>query len=317
MTIKWLRVIIAFILGLFNSFLIDSYYFKDDIAAARNIEIEAKAKVIRDNNENINSSITAQKEGLIQMIEKADDIISSKRNDLNKEADGTGGSGRAGMKDIWVSKYLMYKADSIDVARKKAIYQGEINDLNTLLDKNERLMNAQITDLPNQASAGINKNMELLHKIIWLEGNFTNMLMAILILIISMIFELAPLITKNFYDTSEYFDKCLQQKDVKDKEAILVKNKDLNSIGIKVMLEQKREGNNLIREDAETSLIELIEHQKRILAIAKEERDRLEVEELKLRRHYPKDFEVYFRPVLETSYSNIHNSVMSAISKNL
>jgi hypothetical protein len=314
--IKWIRIFIAFILGLFNSFLIDTFYFKDDIAAARNIEISKSASAIRTDFEEKNSSINSQKTNFMQLIGKENSILSSKRDALNAEADGSGGSRHAGMKDIWRSKYAMYQSDSIDAAKKIIIYQEEISKLNTLLDVNTSLMNAQIADLPNQTSTGINKSMELLHKVIWLEGNFTNILMSILILIISMLFELAPLISKSFYDTSEYFDKCANQKDVKEKEAILIKNKELNLVGLRVMLEQKREENNLIRENVEIGLTESIEHSINILGIAKLERNRLEVEDNKLRKRYPQDFDTYFRPVLETSYSNIHHAVMAAISKN-
>ena len=42
--IKLLRVFIAIILGIFNSFLLDSFYFRSDIDAARNTEIRQKKR---------------------------------------------------------------------------------------------------------------------------------------------------------------------------------------------------------------------------------------------------------------------------------
>ncbi|MCB0538373.1 MAG: DUF4407 domain-containing protein [Bacteroidetes bacterium] len=314
--IKWIRIFIALILGLFNSFLIDSFYFKDDITAARNIEMKEKEMNIRADFATKDSLLNVQKLAFIQQVDYANTGLSVKRDSLNREADGSGGSGNAGMKDIWKSKYSMYQADSIEVAKQNGVKQSEMGKLDTALAANATLMQVQIADLPNQISTGINKSMELLHKVIWLDGNFTNILMSILILIISMIFELAPLISKSFYDISEYFEKCMNQKDVKDKEAIMVKNKELNIVSRRVVLEQKREETKMTRENAESSLLETVEYNKDILAHTTAELNRLEAMDAKMKKRYPQYYETHIKPVLERSYLNLHNSAKAAISQN-
>lgn len=314
--IKWIRIFIALILGLFNSFLIDSFYFKDDIGAARNIEMKQKEMTIRAGFAKKDSLINIQKLAFMQQMDKANSLLSTKRDALNAEADGSGGSGNAGMKDIWKSKYTMYQTDSTEAVNQNGLKQSEINKLDTNLAANKTLMEAQISEIPNETSTGINKSMELLHKVILLDGNFTNILMAILILIISMIFELAPLISKSFYDISEYFEKCMHQRDVKDKEAIMVKSKELNLVGRRVVLEQKSEEIKMIRENAEISLIEAIQYNKDILSYTTQELNRLEASDAKMKIRYSEYYETHLKPILERSYLNLHNAAKTAISQN-
>lgn len=313
---KRVRIFIALILGLFNSFLIDSFYFKPDIDAARNIEMKQKEMVIRADFAKKDSLLNVQKFALLNQIDNANTFLSSKRDSLNVEADGSGGSGNAGMKDIWSSKYAMYQADSVEAVKQNGLKQGEMSKLDTTRTANTTLMESQIADLPNQTSTGINKSMELLHKVIWLDGNFTNILMSILILIISMIFELAPLISKSFYDISEYFEKCMHQRDVKDKEATMVKNKELNIVGRRVVLELKREETKMTRDNAESSLIEAVEYNKDILTHTTAELNRLEAIDTKMKKRYPQYYESHIKPVLEKSYLNLHNAAKAAISQN-
>ncbi|MFA5971893.1 MAG: DUF4407 domain-containing protein [Lentimicrobiaceae bacterium] len=315
-TIRWIRIFIALILGLFNSFLIDSFYFKDDIDAARNIEMKQKEIAIRNDFARKDSLLNVQKLIFLQQIDNVNTRLSSKRDSLNAEADGRGGSGRAGMKAIWESKYIMYQADSLDAVQQKSIKQSELSKLDTALASNKRIQETRIADLPNETSQGINNSMKLLHKVILLEGNFTNILMSILILIISMIFELAPLISKNFYDVSEYFEKCSHQRDIKDKEAIMVKNKELNIVGRRVVLEMKREETQMTRDNAESSLVEMVQYNTDILAHIISELNRLEAMDAKLKRRFPQYYESHVLPVLERSYLNLHNASKATISQN-
>lgn len=312
--IRRLRVFIALILGLFNSFLIDTFYFKDDIAASRNIEISQRAKEIRADYARIDSVLYLQKSAFITQIGVTNLALSSKRDLLNAEADGTGGTKKRGLKDIWRSKYAMYKADSTEMGNQNGLRLNEINKIEAALASNARLRDSQIANLPNEISTGINKNMELLHKVILLDGNFTNIFMALLILIISMIFELAPLISKSFYDTSEYFARCATQRDIKDKESILVKSKDLNIVGRRVILEQKQDEVAMVRENAENRLLETIRYNKIILSHTTDELNRLESIDIRLKLRFPRYHETHIKPVIERSYVNLHNAAQAAIS---
>jgi hypothetical protein len=314
--IKWIRIFIALTLGLFNSFLIDSFYFNDDIAAARNIEMTQKEMSIRMGFAKKDSLISVQKLAFLQQIDDANSSLSQKREALNAEADGSGGSKNAGMKDIWKSKYALYQSDSTEADNQNSLKQNEINKLDSNLIANRAQLESQISKIPNETSTGINKSMELLHKVILLEGNLTNILMAILILIISMIFELAPLISKSFYDVSEYFEKSRHQRDVKDIEAIMVKSKELNLSGRRVILEQKSEEIKMIRENAEISLVEAIQYNKDILFYTTEELNRLEASDARMKMHYPEYYEMHLKPIMERSYLNLHNAAKAAISQN-
>ena len=312
---KNVRIGIAIVLGLFNSMLIDSFYFADDIRAARVAEIKADENRLRNEFAVKDSLLNVQRFVMMNEIDRSNSVLTDKRDALNAEADGTGGSGHAGMKDIWKSKYQMYVSDSVSAAGQIAMKQSQIAKIDSSLSSNSTLLQNEIERLPEQYSQGINKSMELLHKVIWIEGNFTTMFMSILLLIITMLAELVPLISKGYYDISEYFEKSANQKDVKEKEATMVKNKEINLIGQKVVLDFKREEVRMRREHQESTLESAVEYNKMIHQRTVEELDRLQALDEKLKKKYPNYYESHIKPMIEQTYINIHNAAKAAITQ--
>lgn len=312
--VKWLRLAIALVLGLFNSFLIDTFYFKDDIESARVADISQKELALRKDAGIQDSLLLIQKNAVIREMDSAAGHLSAKRDSLNAEADGHGGSGRPGMKAVWQSKYAMYRADSIALSEQQAIKLQVINSIDSQRSAKAALLQAQVNDLPRQVSTGINQNMQALHQIIWLNGNFTNILMSILILLISMIFELAPLISKMFYNTSEYFEKYVHEKELRDKQTILAKNKDMHIIGSKVLLEQKRDELRMFRESAEDNLRDTIAFNAAVLEQSVSELNRLDTLDQQLKKRHPRYYQTHIQPLLESAYTNLHQASKSTIA---
>jgi hypothetical protein len=264
--------------------------------------------------ENKSHALNVERAGLFSQIKHNDQIISARRDSLNAEADGRGGSGQKGMKQIWKSKYDMYQADSAQMTNENKFTFLNIGKIDNTLISNNALMIKEIKELPDQDRLGINKTMQLLHEIIWQKGNFTNKFMSILILLISMIFELTPLISKTFYDTSEYFGKKLDQREVKDKETALAKTRELNLVGRNAMLTMKMDEIRLTREYAESKLLDTVKFNKTILQHTTDELNRLQLADRNLQKRYPKYYAKHLKPLIEKSYTLLYDASASAIS---
>lgn len=314
-TIRIVRIAIAIVLGLFNSFLLDSFWFAEDIKSAREVDIKTEEKHMRADMVIQDAVLNLGRKDLMNEIDGLNLVLRVKRDSLNAEADGTGGSGKKGIKQVWWKKYKMYQSDSVAVSSQIAMKNIEIRKVDSLQRANGSLLQAQIADLPIQFSTGINQSMKALHKLVLREGDFTNIFMSILILLVAMFFELIPLISKGYYDVSEYFDKCALQKDVKEKEASMVKNKEINLIGRKVVMDFKAEEIRLSREYHENNLDYTVAYNKMIHEKVTDELDRLQSLDEKMKQKYPGYFEKHLKPVLEQAYINIHNAARAAIAQ--
>jgi hypothetical protein len=311
---KLIRISIAIVLGLFNSFLIDSFYFEDDIAAARNAEIKDKELHIRADFALMDSLLSSEKQNFLRLVSAEYSKLSAKRAELNVEADGSGGSRERGKGSVYNIKYKNYQVDSIEVAKKVAAYEKQMSNIDTQLAANNSLMNSQISDLEKETSFGINKNIQILHQVVFFEGNATNILMAIIILLISFILEIAPLLCKSLYDTSEYFDIVAIYREIKKNEFSIKKEKERNLVSVRLLYEQDEQEYQLLMDHFINKLIKDVEYNMRIIEISMK-RFIIEEKEKELSNNHPLAFEVYIRPVLEKAYKNIHDAVMDTISK--
>lgn len=311
--IRWIRISIAVVFGLFNSFLIDYYYFRNDIESARKVELALNENRIRSEYGVKDSVLNLQRTTEYGKIEKLNTFLASKRENLNSEADGTGGTGHRGIDKIWRTKHAMYLSDSVSTAKQIDLCNNELRNIDSLANENSKLLSTKIENLPQQSSNGINKSIELLHKIIFSEGKFTNILMALLILLISMIFELAPLISKSFYPVSEYFTKADSHKKIKDYQTTLDENKLMNIAGNESLLDMRNQEIKLLNDYGLQRFTLSIEYNKSITEQALNEIERLEL--LKKNTKGSDYYQTIIEPMIEKSLNNLQNAVSIAYQK--
>ena len=303
--LKRIRIFIALVLAMFNSFLIDYYFFKTDIEAARVAVIRTRQAAIADNYQQTTKYKEEIKLNLLSDIDRLQDHLSAQLDSLNAEASGMGGSKHKGIADVWMAKYNSYQSDSIRAHGSITDKKEQIVQLNKELlsikqekDKEQKAVTATV-------SAGINKSLELLHQIIWLEGKFTNKLMSILILLVSMLLELVPLIAKSFYDTEEYFELAENKKDVCSTNSIIRKRNAISTEAARLMNENTLNLLTLSGEHAMDKIKEKMNHSKDMMNTTEAYMDALINTEKRWEEKYPLLIAKYGRPIIEKAYETL------------
>lgn len=309
---KKLRVFIALVLGLFNSLLIDYYFFKADIAAARETEITASQKSIDGDYASQVKAKNDRKTVVLGDIDRMESLLAADLDSLDAEATGNGGTGKRGVATVWQAKYQSYRADSLRfseaIANKRteaSHLDGEITSLTTERDGKKAVV-------PGTVSQGINKSLELLHQVIWVEGKFTNIMMSILILIVSMLMELIPLFTKGFYDISEYFEITKDKKEACTANSNIKKQNYISQEATKLMHENAQDLAMQLSEHRMTIMSEDITHSKKVMMQTEGFMDDIESTEKRWKEKYPALYDRYGKPVIEKAYLTLSTATERA-----
>ena len=303
--LKRIRIFIALVLAMFNSFLIDYYFFKTDIDAARVIAVRKEQSIIADNYQYRSAQKKQDRSSLLNDIDKLEGRLSAQLDSLNAEASGMGGSKHKGIAAIWMAKYNSYQSDSIRadglVADKKIQLTQLSADLLVLKNEKDKEQGAVTATV----STGINKSLELLHQIVWLEGKFTNKMMSILILIVSMLLELVPLIAKSFYDIDEYFELAENAKDVCSTNSNIRKRNAISTEAARLMNENGLDLLTLSGEHAMDKIKEKMNQSNNMLNTTEAYMDTLINTEKRWEEKYPLVIAKYGRPIIEKAYETL------------
>lgn len=300
--LKGVRIFIALVLALFNSFLVDYYFFKEDIEAARVTEIRNEQSIISKHFDQQATQKEQEKTYLLKDIDLLQGKLSAQLDSLNAEANGRGGSGHRGIAIIWMAKYRSYQADSTRYNELVAYKRLQVEELNKAARQLINEKNKEQMAVVPTVSGGINKSLELLHQIIWLDGKFTNMFMSILILIVSMLLELVPLIAKSFYDIDEYFEVASHKKDICTTNSNIRKQHAINREAAKLMNEDSMALAVEASEHAINKVKEKMSHSKNMMETSEKYMDELMHTEQRWEEKYPLVINKYGRPILEKSY---------------
>ena len=303
--LKRIRIFIALVLAMFNSFLIDYYFFKADIEAARVTVITNEQAAIADKYQHITAQKEENKFNLLHDIDVLQGHLSAQLDSLNAEASGMGGSKHKGIAAVWMAKYNLYQSDSIRAHelitdKKELIVQLNKELLLTKQEKEKERRGVTAT-----VSAGINKSLELLHQIIWLEGKFTNKLMSILILLVSMLLELVPLIAKSFYDTEEYFELAENKKQVCSTNSNIRKRNAISTEAGRLMNENSLNLLTLSGEYAMDKIKEKMNQSNNMLNTTEAYMDALINTEKRWEEKYPSLIAKYGRPIIDKAYETL------------
>lgn len=302
---RMMRILIALVLGLFNSFLIDYYFFKDDIIAARQSAIAHEQQAIQDRYDLQISNKEERKTALLGDVDHMQMRLSTQLDSLNAEANGFGGSRRRGVADVWHAKYKSYQADSL---RFGALEQSKMQEVKMLVADIEQLkVKAEIekSHVPETVSTGINKSLELLHQIIWLDGKFTNIFMSILILIVSMLLELIPLIAKDFFDVEEYFQMASGERELKMTIAGIEKQNNVSKRANTLMNEGALE---MARLKSQTKIDQMkveLDFAKAATVETEQYMNEFEQKDKRWQEQYPHLYSTYGKPVMEKVFHTL------------
>ena len=300
--LKRLRIFIAVVLALFNSFIIDYYFFKADIDAARIAEVRQAQRSTAETYEHTAMLKEQQQIDLLQDIDRLQGKLSVSLDSLNAEANGRGGSQRRGIADVWMAKYRAYQSDSIRANDLVVYKRNEVASLRNELVQIKKQQDVEEASVVGTVSTGINKSLELLHKIIWQEGKFTNMFMSILILLVSMLLELVPLIAKSFYNIDEYFEVAGHAKDICTTNSDIRKQNAVSNEAARLMHESSMALAVGLSEHRLRIMTEKMQHNKMMMLETEQYMDELISTEKRWEEKYPFINNKYGRPVLEKAY---------------
>ena len=311
----WLwRFSIAVVLGLLNSQAVNLIVFNEDIKAARQKELQVNAENIRTKFEAENFVLHSQRRNFLHQRDSVNAYIIGRLEELDKEVDGTGGTLTIGKGPVWEAKYESYKSAKALADQQIATYQEEINFLERRIEDNRLEAEKQIAALQISTSHGINDSVRLVEEIVFKERNFTNLKLFFIILVLAMMLELIPLITKKFYDLSEYFELCRTRKEVKiigfgiDKDVALIIQ------GYEFALQQDVDKRKTLFEKAKEKLENTKEFYTQVMEIADEGRSSLEMIDNNLKKQVSAaDYDKFFKPIFEICQVNLHEAVEDAL----
>jgi hypothetical protein len=299
---KKLRVFIALVLGLFNSLLIDYYFFKSDIAAARETEITVSQNKIDADYASLIKAKNDRKTVVFGDIDRMESLLAADLDSLDAEATGNGGTRKRGVATVWQAKYQSYHADSLRFSEAIANKRKEVNQLDGDVATLTTERDGKKEEVPGTVSQGINKSLELLHHVIFVDGKFTNILMSILILIVSMLMELIPLFTKGFYDISEYFDVTKDKKEACAANSNIKKQNYISQEATRLMHENAQDLAVQLSEHRIGIMNEDINHSRKIMKQTEGFMDDIEKTENRWKEKYPALYDRYGKPVIEKAY---------------
>jgi hypothetical protein len=303
--LKRIRVFIALVLGLFNSLLIDYYFFKADIDAARHAEIRTEQIIAGQQYSTQILGKEKQATALLRDMDVLESKLSGQLDSLNAEASGMGGSGKRGVANIWMAKYRSYQADSARFGELVIHKRVEVADLkNEILQlKQERLTEDQ--SIIATVSPGINKSLELLHKVVWQDGKFMNQFMSVLILLVSMLLELVPLIAKSFFSIDEYFELAQHKKEICTTNSSIRKQNAITMEATRLMNENKVSLSVEAGEHTLKILREKMTQSKTMLVATEDYMDAIIKTENRWKEKYPLLIGKYGRPIIDNAYETL------------
>lgn len=311
--IKKSRIVIAFVFGLFNSFLIDSFWYRQDIIAAQQQEIVAAQSALQFHADSLAANHRAHKDILYGQIKASAQELKGRNTDLVTEAEGSSATHHIGRGPAYFAKLEAYQRDSAANAHTASLIMAEAAKEDSVIADIEHDAATKKVHVPLEVSGGINHQMELLHHAIMRSP--VTMLVAFLCLIIAMILELLPLLAKHYLDITEYFlhadhhkEKHLANGELKTSQAIELEQHILTHAH-----EQAR--NEADGAHAIASAHHRMGHREELLAEADNHLGNVIAKEADMQERFPDHFEQHASPLftdmydqLRRQYTDIHTT---------
>jgi len=307
------RVFVALVFSFFNSYLVDSLYFAQDIRAARQAEIRQREDEMRKVFQSNNSFLMQRKIFLQNQIDSIRASLAARKDSLISELNGTGGTRKVGIGPVWRQEYAMYQSDSLSAANVVTSKTGELNTLDSAISANKVAEEEYLSRIPEEVSDGINEKMTLLHRVIF-NGTFTNVFTWVLLLLVTLIVELIPFISKYFYDVSEYFEKADIDREVTSKIQELDKEKELKLAAEKVLYNLQAEQLSIGRNYRLDQLHNAMLYYESIIGATQKQIEFLEWTKQQAKAKHRDYYDTHIEPIVKRAAEEIRENSISAMS---
>lgn len=214
---KFLRISIGILFGVLHGLLLDAYIFREDINLVLQKRATDEAAVI-DSVRQVSSEINLSTiHALQQKISDKEEFIVKKRHEIFLEIDGQAASGLGDCGPVCKQKKVLFSQDSLQKYSEIAEIRNQITAIKLENAKIDSLKKIEIEALPNYITeAGLKTRLDVAHDILISHGSFSTRIIAIVLFLLSIIFEQLILIFKDYLGIKEY----------KDQEQRLVGNTD-------------------------------------------------------------------------------------------
>lgn len=210
------RALMALTIGTFMAQPAVLYMFDKEIKLQTSLDNEKKKITKR---QELDSLYKGQKQELIQKKEVAKKEIAARYVEVNaarenflKETDGSGGTGKVGIKDIAIAKRTEYQ--KLDDAYQQMLpsEQGKIDSADAGLKEIDKKIKAEEANFTTYFNNGFLTRIEALSNL--LKDNAALQFRYYLIVFILMLIELMPVIAKTLLPSGSYDEKVMLREEM-------------------------------------------------------------------------------------------------------
>lgn len=228
-----LRVVMALFLGAFIAQPLILWLFEQDISTEISLLHDRRVADKRGELELINSSeignLKSREERLLGELGKKEEAVAMAEQEYLKEIDGTGGSGKYGIAGVAARKEIALNRANDEYNLYRAGADPELEGIRSRLAEIETAINSDIGYYrENNMTTGFLIRIEALRSLFEKDQTRALRNRYYLLLVILVIFELIPIISKLFLMTGSYDEKVRLKDDLETELAIANKKRELN-----------------------------------------------------------------------------------------
>lgn len=213
------RLILALTIGTFMAQPALLYLFNKEIHVQISLDNEHRKMAKQHELDSLYAPQVAQlqlqKQQLQQQLNLKYDEVAASRNAFIAETDGTGGSGKIGLKDIAKAKENEYAKLDEDYKQLSVALQPEINSADSALNNISQSKQKEIQSFNTLMNDGFLTRIEALHNLI--KNNSAAQFRYYLLIIILVLIELMPVIAKSLLPDGTY-DEKVRLKEIMEKQ---------------------------------------------------------------------------------------------------
>jgi hypothetical protein len=228
------RSLLALTIGTFMAQPALLYMFNKEIRLQTSLDNEKKKQLksqeLTDLYKIKKTTLLSEKESLQKELQiKYADVAKARQNFLS-ETDGSGGTGKVGIKDIAIAKRNEYRKLDGEYQQLVSIEQPKITTIETALKTMDDAIKKEEADFTNYFNNGFLTQIEALNNLI--KTNPALQFRYYLLVIILLLIELMPVIAKTILPSGTYDERAMQ-REAMEKEMVssnISKEKELKEL---------------------------------------------------------------------------------------
>ena len=210
------RGLLALTIGTFMAQPAVLYMFDAEIKLQVSLDNEKKKQTKRQGSDllykNQKDELIRQKETIKKELHTRYDLVTKARVNFLSETDGSGGTGKIGLKDIAIAKRIEYQKLDEEYASLLKEDQPKLDSTEVALNAIENNIKMAEADFVNYLNNGFLTRVEALNNI--LTNNTTLQFRYYLIVFILMLIELMPVIAKILLPSGSYDEKVMLREEM-------------------------------------------------------------------------------------------------------